>query len=60
VLRSNAVASLIRLSQAMDVDIAQAMGRGIGSERLRIADEIENWGGSSATAIADDIGAGCR
>ena len=44
----------------MNMDIAREMGRGIGRGRLRIVNEIENWRGSSATAIADDIGARCR
>ena len=44
----------------MNVDTAQAMGRGIGMERLRIINEMESLRGSSATAIADDIGAGCK
>ena len=59
-LRSNAIASSIRLSRTMNADTAQAMGRGIGRERLCIANEIENRRGSSTIAIADDIGAGCQ
>jgi hypothetical protein len=44
----------------MNVDTAQVMGRGIGIERLRIDKDIENRRGSSGTAVADDIEAGCR
>ena len=44
----------------MNADTAQAMGRGIGIERLRIARDMENRCGSSAAAIADDIEAGAN
>jgi len=54
------MASSICLSRAMNADTAQEMGRGIGMERLRIVKDIENRRRSSATAIADDIEAGCR
>ena len=44
----------------MNADTAHAIGRGMGRERLRNVNEIENRRGSSATAIADDIETGCR
>ena len=43
----------------MNADTTQAMGRVTGRERLRIPGGIGNQRGSSATAIADDIGVGC-
>ena len=42
----------------MNADAAQYMERGIGIERFRVVKDIENQGGSSSTAIADDIETG--
>lgn len=42
----------------MNADAAQDMERGIGIERFRVVKDIENQGGSSSTAIADDIETG--
>lgn len=55
---SNTMAWSICLSRAMNADAAQYMERGIGIERFRVVKDIENQGGSSSTAIADDIETG--
>jgi len=44
----------------MNADAAREMGRGIGIERLRITNEIENQRWSSTTPVGGDIGAGCN
>ena len=44
----------------MNADTAQVIGRGIGIERLRIIEDIEDQRGPSATATADDIEAGSK
>lgn len=54
------MARSICLSRAINADAAQAIGRGIGIERLGIVKDVENQRGPPAVAIADDIKAGSK
>ena len=44
----------------MKADTAQETGRGIGIERLRITEDIDDQRGPSVTATTDDIEAGAN